>query len=95
VLGLSVEEYVDYTEQDVAAAVSGVDVAVDTVGGETTLSLLRAVREGGILVTIAGAPPEQAAQGRGVRAELLVMSPTSEQLAQIVELVAAGDVHVD
>src|SRR5438105_2747020 len=75
VLGLGADEYVDYTQQDVAEAVSGADVAFDTVGGETTQSLLPAVREGGILVTIAGPPPEQAANERGVRAELLIMSP--------------------
>ena len=95
VRALGADEFVDYTQQDVATAVSGVDVAFDTVGGDTTESLLPAVREGGILVTIAGGPPEQAARERGVRAELLVMSPTSEQLARIVELVAAGDVRVE
>src|SRR2546421_4547442 len=95
VLGLGADEYVDYTQQDVAEAVSGVDVAFDTVGGETTQSLLPAVREGGILVTIASAPPEEAARERGVRAELLVMSPNSEQLARIAEVVATGDVRVE
>src|SRR5205823_11578484 len=82
-------------QQDVAEAVSDVDVAFDTVGGETTESLLPTVREGGIIVTIANAPPVDAAQGRGVRAELLVMSPSSEQLARIADLVAAGDVRVE
>src|SRR5438876_493464 len=48
VLGLGAEEYIDYTEQDVADAASGVDVAFDTVGGETTQSLLPAVRDGGV-----------------------------------------------
>jgi NADPH:quinone reductase-like Zn-dependent oxidoreductase len=95
VLGLGADDYIDYTQQDVATAVSGVDVAFDTVGGETTESLLPAVRVGGVLVTIAGAPPEQAARERGVRADLLVMSPSSGQLARIVELVAAGDVRVE
>jgi NADPH:quinone reductase-like Zn-dependent oxidoreductase len=95
VLSLGAEEYVDYTQQDVAEAASGVDVAFDTVGGETTQSLLPTVREGGILVTIAGAPPEEAARERGVRAELLVTSPSSEQLARIAELVAAGEVRVE
>jgi NADPH:quinone reductase-like Zn-dependent oxidoreductase len=95
VLSLGAEEYVDYTQQDVADAVSGVDVALDTVGGETTQSLVPCVREGGILVTIAGAPPEEAARARGVRAELLVMSPSSEQLARIAELVAGGEVRVE
>jgi NADPH:quinone reductase-like Zn-dependent oxidoreductase len=95
VLGLGADEYVDYTEQDVGQAVSGVDVAFDTVGGDTTQSLVPTVREGGTLVTIANAPPEEAAGARGVRAELLVMSPSSEQLARIAELVAAGEVRVE
>jgi NADPH:quinone reductase-like Zn-dependent oxidoreductase len=95
VLGLGADEYLDYTEQDVRTSVSGVDVAFDTVGGEVTEALLPTVREGGILVTIAAAPPEQLAQERGVRAELLVMSPNSEQLAGIADLVAAGDVRVE
>ena len=95
VLGLGADEYVDYTQQDVATSVSGVDLAFDTVGGETTQSLLPTLREGGILVTIANAPPEEEARQRRVRAELLVMSPNPEQLARIAELVAAGDVHVE
>jgi NADPH:quinone reductase-like Zn-dependent oxidoreductase len=95
VLGLGADEFVDYTERDVGEAVSGVDIAFDTVGGDTTESLLPAVRDGGVLVTIANAPPEEAARARGVRAELLVMSPSSDQLAGIAALVAAGDVRVD
>ncbi len=95
VLGLGADEYVDYTQQDVASAVSGVDVAFDTVGGETTQSLIPTVREGGALITIAGAPPEQEAAERGVRAELLIMSPNPDQLARIAELVAAGEVRME
>jgi NADPH:quinone reductase-like Zn-dependent oxidoreductase len=94
VLGLGADEYVDYTQRDVREAVSGVDVALDTVGGETTESLVSVLREGGILVTIAGAPPEAAARERGVRAELLIMSPNTDQLARIAELVTDGKVRV-
>lgn len=95
VLGLGADEYVDYTEQDVSEAVSGVDVAFDTVGGETTEALVPTVREGGAVVTIASAPPEESARARGVRAELLVMSPDPEQLARIAGLVAEGAVEVE
>jgi NADPH:quinone reductase-like Zn-dependent oxidoreductase len=95
VLGLGADDYVDYTQQDVGQAVSGVDMAFDTVGGDTTQALVPTVREGGVLVTIASAPPEEAARARGARAELLVMSPSSEQLARIAELVAAGEVRVE
>jgi NADPH:quinone reductase-like Zn-dependent oxidoreductase len=95
VLALGADEYVDYTAQDVADTVSDVDVAFDTVGGETTMTLLPTVRRGGALVVIAGAPPEAQAGERGVRAELLIMSPSAEQLAKIAELVAAGEVRVE
>lgn len=95
VLGLGADQYLDYASADVAEVAGTADVVFDTVGGETTESLLVALREGGILVTIAGAPPQEAAQARGVRAELLIMSPSSEQLARIAELVAAGEVHVE
>ena len=95
VLGLGADEYLDYASADVAEVAGTADVVIDTVGGETTESLLVALREGGILVTIAGAPPQEAAQARGVRAELLIMSPSNEQLARIAELVAAGEVHVE
>lgn len=96
VLGLGADEYVDYTEQDVGEVVSGVaDVAFDAVGGDTTETLLPTLREGGILVTIAAAPPEEAAAERGARAVLHVTSPSAEQLARVADLVASGDVRVE
>jgi NADPH:quinone reductase-like Zn-dependent oxidoreductase len=95
VIGLGADEYVDYTAQDVADAVQDADVVFDTVGGDTTESLVPAVRSGGIIVTIAGPPPEDAAGERGARAALHIASPDADQLAQIGELVAAGDVHVE
>ena len=49
------------------------------------------VREGGIIVTIAGPPPQEP----GLRGDLLIMSPSAEQLARIAELVAAGHVRIE
>ena len=95
VLGLGADEYIDYTQQVVAESASDVDVAFDTVGGEMTVALVATLRQGGILVTIAAAPPEDAARERGARAELLEMSPSSEQLARIAELVENRDVRVE
>jgi NADPH:quinone reductase-like Zn-dependent oxidoreductase len=95
VLGLGADQYVDYTREDLREVISGVDVALDAVGGETTGALVSVLGEGGILVTIASAPPEDAARERGARAEMLVMSPNPDQLAQIAELVAAGEVRVE
>jgi len=93
VLGLGADEYVDYTEQDVAEAVSDVDVTFDTVGAETE-KLVSTVREGGFLVVIASAPPEEAAKERGIRTALHVTEANSDELGQIADLMGAGDVHV-
>jgi NADPH:quinone reductase-like Zn-dependent oxidoreductase len=89
VLGLGADEYVAYDEQDLADAVSDVDLAFDTVGGETTGEMLDTVRRGGKLITIAGPPPERAAE-LGVDAQLLMMSPDAAQLERIAVLVVDG-----
>jgi NADPH:quinone reductase-like Zn-dependent oxidoreductase len=95
VLSLGADQYVDYTSEDVAEAVSDADLVFDTVGGETTKTLVPSVREGGTIVVIAGPPPVAEAAERGARAELLSMSTSAEQLAKIAELAAAGEVKVE
>jgi NADPH:quinone reductase-like Zn-dependent oxidoreductase len=95
VLSLGADEYVDYSEQDVADAASEVDVAFDTVGGEVTESLVPAVRDGGVIVTIASAPPEEAAKERGIRTEIHVTQPNPADLREIAELIASGEVRVE
>jgi NADPH:quinone reductase-like Zn-dependent oxidoreductase len=92
---LGVDEFVDYTEQDVGEAVSGADIVFDTVGGDTTAGLVPALAEGGVLVTIAGEPPAAAAAERDARAELLVGSPDPAILARVAELVDGGAVRIE
>ena len=94
VLSLGADEFIDYTHGEVADAASGVDVALDTVGGATTASLLPALREGGTLVTIAY-PPEKPPQDCRCWVKPLVMRPSAEQLVRISELVASGAVRVE
>jgi NADPH:quinone reductase-like Zn-dependent oxidoreductase len=89
VIGLGADQYVAYDEQGLGDAVSGVDLAFDTVGGETTGEMLDTVRRGGKLITIAGPPPERAAE-LGVDAQLLMMSPDAAQLERIAALVVDG-----
>lgn len=95
VLGLGADEYIDYTAQDVAEAVSGVDVALDTVGGETTESLLPTLREGGVLVTIAADPPTEAAEARGARALVFSSGSDSRQLQGLAQLVDSGELRLE
>ncbi len=94
-LSLGASDYVDYASEDVASAVTRVDLAFDAVGGDVTAQLLAAVRDGGRLVTIANAAPEQAAGERGIDAQMMVMSPNADQLQRIGQLVADGELHVE
>ena len=94
VLSLGADEFIGYTRGDVADAVSGVDLALDTVGGATTASLLPALREGGTLVTIAY-PPEKPPQDCRCWVKPLIMRPSPVQLARIANLVASGAVRVE
>jgi NADPH:quinone reductase-like Zn-dependent oxidoreductase len=59
-----------------------------------TATLVATVRRGGALITIASAPPEEAGE-RGVRAEAFSSKPDPVQLAQLAELVAAGELRVE
>ena len=95
VLGLGVDHYIDYTREGATDAVTGVDLAYDTVGGETTTALLDAVRDGGVLAGIAGPLPEDAARARGISRHRFRMNPSPDELARIAGLVAQGDVHVE
>jgi NADPH:quinone reductase-like Zn-dependent oxidoreductase len=95
VLGLGADEFVDYGSQDVGSVVAGVDLAFDTVGGDSAEASLRTVREGGVLVAIAGGGDEDAARERGVRIERFSARPDAGQLKEIGLLAAGGDVTVE
>jgi NADPH:quinone reductase-like Zn-dependent oxidoreductase len=95
VLGLGADEFIDYTQQNVAEAASDVDVALDTVGADVTAALTATLAEGGVIVTIASAPPEDAARRRGARALLHMSSPNPDELTRIADLVLAGEVRIE
>jgi NADPH:quinone reductase-like Zn-dependent oxidoreductase len=87
VLGLGADRFIDYASEDVSAlARSAADVVFDTVGGDTTATLVPCVKAGGTIVTIAGPAPER--EARSVR-------PDPEQLMHIGRLLADGVVRVD
>jgi NADPH:quinone reductase-like Zn-dependent oxidoreductase len=91
VLGLGADEFVDYTAEEPPEGAA--DLVFDTVG--VAESLVPAVREGGAIIVIATAPPEEAAKARHARAELLVADVNTRQLEQIAELVDSGEVRVE
>lgn len=95
VLGLGADEFLDYTTTDLSQVSLDADLVFDCVGGATTATLVPSVRRGGILVSIAGAPPEMEAEAHGFTAALLRMKPDMQELAHIGRLVGDGVVKLD
>src|SRR5258707_3584759 len=70
VSSLGADHVVDYTTTPVESVVQGVDLALDYVGEKTLRSSLAALKPGGTLISIAGPPPQEEAQARGIRATM-------------------------
>lgn len=90
---LGADEMIDYRGVDFADVVHGVDVVLDPVGGDYVERSLRTLRDGGILITLPGSPPEQAltqAASRCQRAVWLLVEPDPAGLRALTALVEAG-----
>ena len=86
---LGVDEFVDCTQQPFEQVVRDMDVVFDTVGGDTFQRAFLNVKKGGALVTAVEFPKDEAAQ-YGVRAARVFCKPNVGQLADIRDLVEAG-----
>jgi NADPH:quinone reductase-like Zn-dependent oxidoreductase len=86
VRGLGAERVVDYKKERFEDSVSGVDVVLDTVGGDTQLRSLRVLKHGGILVSVVSPVPEPIQRRYGVRAAYFYVDVTTARLNKITEL---------
>lgn len=96
---LGADELIDYHSTDLAAATADIDVVVDLVGSETTLSQSVAViRPGGLLVAVpSGASPELVAQAAesGVRVAPFLVEPDGHALGEIAALIESDAVRIE
>jgi NADPH:quinone reductase-like Zn-dependent oxidoreductase len=89
---LGSDEAVDYTTDDVADRVRDADVVLDTVGDDTAVGALPAVRDDGVVVTLSGTALSsilEAAAGR-VRVTGILVEPDRKGLEALAELASAG-----
>jgi NADPH:quinone reductase-like Zn-dependent oxidoreductase len=97
---LGVDEAIDYTTEDVAAAAGEVDVVLDLVGDERSADVLPALCDGGIFVSVpsaAGLDELQARAGDRVRVTGILVEPDRAGLEALAALVEEGKLrpHVD
>lgn len=95
---LGADHVVDYTAGDFVPAVralfpEGVDVVFDTIGGETQTRSYQALRRNGCLISIVDEPRLEEADGFGVRAAFVFVSPNGNQLRKLAAMIDAGDIR--
>lgn len=97
---IGADEAIDYRAQRFEDRVKNVDLVLNTANSETNARSIGIVREGGILVSIVGAPDAAAcatAKIRCARPDRSMGAPNAEMLARVGELADAGKfkVHVE
>jgi NADPH:quinone reductase-like Zn-dependent oxidoreductase len=90
VRSLGAETVVDYKKVRFEESVTGVDVVLDTVGGDTQQRSLRVLKPGGILVSIVSPVPKTTQKRYGVQAAYFYVAVTTERLNKITELFDRG-----
>jgi NADPH:quinone reductase-like Zn-dependent oxidoreductase len=90
---LGADEVIDYIREDFSERVRGVDLVFDTVGGKVQEASWRALKPGGMLVSVVDPPAETVAKSHGVRSAFIFIKPSAEILEQLAGLVDAGQVR--
>ena len=88
---LGADEVIDYTRVRFEEAARGVDVVLDTVGGETLARSWQVLGPGGRLVTIAAA--SEATTDPRVRGAFFIVRADRAQLAEVATLVDSGSLR--
>jgi NADPH:quinone reductase-like Zn-dependent oxidoreductase len=86
VRGLGAETVVDYKRERFEESLTGVDVVLDTVGGDTQQRSLRTLKTGGILVSAVSPVPETSQKRYSIRAAYFYVEVNTARLNKIAEL---------
>ena len=85
----------DYTTERFEELLTGVDIVLDTVGGDTQQRSLRVLKPGGILVSVVSLVPETLQRRYNVRAAYFYVDVTTARLNKITELFDSGKLVTD
>lgn len=91
---LGADEAIDYRAGDFARTLSGIDLVLDLVGGETQARSLDVLRPGGRLLSAVQPPDEATARERGIAANFFVVKPHAPRLAEVVASIADAELRV-
>ncbi len=89
---LGVDKAIDYQKTRFEDVVHDADVVLDTIGGDTQERSFKALKKGGVLVSIVQPPSQELAAKYGVRALFYGSHPSSSDLTEIARLIDSGNV---
>jgi NADPH:quinone reductase-like Zn-dependent oxidoreductase len=95
VRALGAERVVDYKKERFEDLVTGIDVVLDTVGGDTQQRSLRVLKPGGVLVSVVSPVSETTQERYGIRAAYFYVDVTTERLNKVTELFDSGKLVTD
>ncbi len=91
---LGADQVIDYKAEAFAEKVSGLDVVLDTIGGETQAKSFGILKAGGALVTTVSPPDEALAKAHGVTGTFVFHQSDASRLEKIVDRLNAGALKV-
>src|SRR5581483_5838063 len=89
---LGIDEVVDYKRERFEDKATGIDAAVDLVGGETLARSYAVVKKGAVLATTVQQIDESAPKQAGIRALHTLMRRNAADLGKVARLVETGAV---
>jgi len=95
VRSLGADRVMDYRRDRFEELLAGMDVVLDTVGGETQLRSLRVLKPDGILVSVVSPVPEPMQKRYGIRAAFFYVDVTTARLNKITELFDSAKLVTD
>lgn len=95
VRALGADIVLDYKKQRFEGSATGVDVVLDTVGGETQQRSVGILKRGGTLVSVVSPVPKSTQKRCGIRAAYFYVGVTTARLNKIAELFDSGKLHTN
>ncbi|GLV53507.1 oxidoreductase [Dictyobacter sp. S3.2.2.5] len=92
---LGADTVIDYKSESVDQTVHDADLVFDTVGAPTLASSLKALKNGGTLVTIAGQPEEAQVKEKNARVERFSAQVSHDLLETFTKLIQEGQLKVE